>query len=132
MSHIVFRCLLFCSAVLSLNAALALPLADTLFTSSSYEMKHDSLIKASNAEPKFYYQVSTAENVQSSKFFNVDFIFKQVQLNSIFSSFINVLKLNQTTIFIHVESSFRRNILASINYSLEYLSLSFLKIANVE
>ncbi|MEW6991347.1 hypothetical protein AADZ91_11725 [Colwelliaceae bacterium 6441] len=37
MLNIFFKCLLFCSGVLSLNSALALPLADTLNVSTSIE-----------------------------------------------------------------------------------------------
>jgi hypothetical protein len=127
MSQIFFRCLLFCSAALSLNAVLVLPLENTLVTSSSYETKQGSLEKISITELKFNHQVSKLENIQFSRLLNVDLIFKRVKLNDIFSSFINRLKLHQNAIFHHVEYQFRRNVLSPLNYSLEYLPLTLLK-----
>lgn len=125
MSLLLFRCLLFCSGVLTLNAALALPLIDTLFTSSSYETKQASLTKEVIAESKAEHQAIIFKNYHTAEF-KKDNVYK-LQLKVIFSTIISVLKINQTAISMHVEYLFRRNVLPSFNHLLEYLPSTLIK-----
>lgn len=133
MSQILFRCLFFCSAVLSLNAALALSIADVLFVSKTYETKEHLSTDISNKQPKFSIQAIKLRNAQSTEFFTVDSgltsatALKPIAFNLLFTSVINVLKLKQTIINISVEIIFRCNILSSLQQSLKTFSLTLLK-----
>lgn len=124
MLSILFRCLLFCSGLFTLNAALALPLNDTLADDSSYEKKQGSVNQtlAKQANTEKYRNVDETKSFYQSvvNFLSNQFVRQKSHLNHLYSSTVTLLKKNQTLLFNQIADSFRLAILPFFKLLFDY------------